>query len=161
MLRQRRTVSTAGCALFAIARANGSFDLVTGTSIDVATYFDRAIDIHHIFPRDWCTKRELPRIKWNSIINKAPLAARTNRFLGGDAPSHYIGRITTNRGVATDKLDEFLASHEVDALLRRDDFDGFLRDRGGRLLNLIERATGKQVAGRDSEETIRAFGAPA
>jgi len=39
------------------------------------------------------------------------------------------------------------------------DFDGFLRDRAGRLLNLIEQATGKQVTGRDSDETIRAFAA--
>ena len=44
-------------------------------------------------------------------------------------------------------------------LLRLADFDGFLRDRAGRLLNLIEQATGKQVTGRDSDETIRTFAA--
>ena len=42
-------------------------------------------------------------------------------------------------------------------LLRSNSFDEFLRDRASRLLNLIEAATGKSVAGRDSEETTQAF----
>jgi hypothetical protein len=43
-------------------------------------------------------------------------------------------------------------------MLRRDDFDAFVRDRACRLLDLIEQATGKVVVGRDSEETSSAFG---
>ena len=88
------------------------------------------------------------------------MAARTNRFIGGDAPSHYLNRINASKGVAPEQLDNFLGSHEVDSTrLRADDFDGFLLDRARRLLDLIEEASGKQVTGRDSEETIQAFSA--
>ena len=58
-------------------------------------------------------------------------------------------------------LDGFLATHQIDPIiLRSDDFDKFVRDRASRLLSLIEAATGKGVAGRDSEETAEAFGGP-
>lgn len=39
-----------------------------------------------------------------------------------------------------------------------DDFDGFLRLRAALLLNLVEKAMGKDVVGRDSRETVSAFG---
>jgi hypothetical protein len=42
--------------------------------------------------------------------------------------------------------------------LRTDDFDGFIRLRAASLLDLIESATGKAVSGRDSDDTIKAFG---
>ena len=35
-----------------------------------------------------------------------------------------------------------------------------IRDRAIKLLDVIEAETGKQVTGRDSEETIKAFGVP-
>lgn len=49
----------------------------SGTPIDLNSYFNNAIDIHHIFPRAWCEKQNLPKEKWNSVVNKAPLAAST------------------------------------------------------------------------------------
>jgi hypothetical protein len=42
--------------------------------------------------------------------------------------------------------------------LRNDPLDPFIRDRAVNLLDVIERATGKQVTGRDSDETVAAFG---
>jgi type I restriction-modification system DNA methylase subunit len=36
--------------------------------------------------------------------------------------------------------------------------DGFLRQRATALLSLVERATGKQVTGQDSDEAKAAFG---
>lgn len=44
--------------------------------------------------------------------------------------------------------------------MRSNDFDGLLRSRATALLKRIEDACGKSVTGRDSEETVRAFGAP-
>lgn len=123
------------------------------------SYFNNAIDIHHIFPRAWCEKQKLPREQWNSVINKAPLAAGTNRFISGDAPSVYLARIQKAKQVAPESLEEFLASHLIPVThLRGDDFYGFLRLRAIALLDLIEQATGKAVPGRDSEETVKAFG---
>jgi hypothetical protein len=92
-------------------------------------------------------------------VNKAPLAAGTNRFISGDAPSLYLWRIQKNKDVDAAILDDFLVSHVIPvAELRSDDFDGFIRRRASALLGLIEGATGKVISGRDSEETAKAFG---
>jgi len=126
------------------------------------SYFDGAVDIHHVFPRAWCEDpvRKLPREKWNSVINKTMLAAGTNRYIGGVAPSQYLDRIERNKNRGHADLDHSLTTHALDpTLLRADDFDSFIRDRAGRLLRLIETATGKKIAGKDSDETVREFGA--
>jgi len=61
--------------------------------------------------------------------------------------------------VQPDRLDSILRSHLIDpVLLRNDAFDAFIRDRAIKLLDVIEGATGKQVTGRDSDETVKAFG---
>lgn len=143
----------------ALLMKNGSKDFVSGTPIDINTYFNNAIDIHHIFPRKWCETNKLSRDIWNSVVNKAPLAAGTNRFIGGDSPSNYLSRIEKNKQVNQENLDQFLVSHVIPvAQLRADDFNGFIRQRAAALISLIENATGKIVSGRDSEETSKAFG---
>lgn len=45
-----------------------------------------ALDIHHIFPRDWCEKQSIPRRRYDSIINKTPISYKANRMIGGSAP---------------------------------------------------------------------------
>lgn len=159
LLSMQTRLSAAYKGLAALLMKHGSCDLISGTPVDINTYFDNAIDIHHVFPRAWCEKQTLPREKWNSVINKAPLAAGTNRFISGDAPSVYLARIQKNKKVAQKDLDAFLTSHAIPVqALRADDFDNFICQRAAALLKLIEQATGKAVAGRDSAETIKAFG---
>ena len=71
----------------------------------INTYFNNAIDIHHIFPRKWCETNKLSRDIWNSVVNKAPLAAGTNRFIGGDsAADAQQGGYVTNEGASTHQL---------------------------------------------------------
>lgn len=160
LLSLQSRLAAAYKGLAALLMKHGGRDFVSGTPIDLNTYFNNAIDIHHIFPRVWCEKQKLPKDKWNSVINKAPLAASTNRFISGDAPSIYLGRIQKAKQVPPNSLDEFLASHVIPvSALRGDDFDGFIRLRAAALLGLIEQATGKTVSGRDSEDTVKAFGA--
>ena len=160
LLSLQSRLAAAYKGLAALLMKHGGRDFVSGTPIDLNTYFNNAIDIHHIFPRAWCEKQKLPKDKWNSVINKAPLAAGTNRFISGDAPSVYLGRIQKAKQVPPTSLDEFLSSHVIPvAALRADDFDAFIRLRAGALLALIEAATGKTVSGRDSEDTVKAFGA--
>lgn len=160
LLSLQSRLAAAYKGLAALLMKHGGRDFVSGTPIDLNTYFNNAIDIHHIFPRAWCEKQKLPKDKWNSVINKAPLAASTNRFISGDAPSIYLGRIHKAKQVPPNSLDEFLVSHVIPvSALRGDDFDGFIRLRAGALLGLIEQATGKAVSGRDSEDTVKAFGA--
>jgi hypothetical protein len=161
LLSLQSRLSAAYKGLAALLMKHGSRDFISGTPIDLNTYFNNAIDIHHIFPRHWCEKATLPREKWNSVVNKAPLSASTNRFISGDAPSLYLSRIERNRDVPTHELDGFLQSHLIPVQeLRSDDFDGFIRLRAAALIGLIEQATGKVVSGRDSEETTMAFGGP-
>jgi hypothetical protein len=158
-LQTRQSAAYKGLA--ALLMKHGSRDFISGTPIDISTYFSNAIDIHHIFPRAWCEAQKLPRDKWNSVVNKAPLAAGTNRYIQGDAPSMYLERIQKHKQVTAADLDLFLASHAIPvAALRSDDFDAFLRIRAIALLGLIEGAMGKGISGRDSEETIAAFGGP-
>lgn len=160
LLSLQSRLAAAYKGLAALLMKHGGRDFVSGTPIDLNTYFNNAIDIHHVFPRAWCEKQKLPKDKWNSVINKAPLAASTNRFISGDAPSVYLSRIQKAKQVPPHSLDEFLASHAIPVpALRTDDFDAFIRSRAVALLNLIEQAMGKTVSGRDSEDTVKAFGA--
>jgi hypothetical protein len=160
LLSLQSRLAAAYKGLAALLMQQGGRDFITGTPIDLNTYFDRSIDIHHIFPRKWCEDSKLPREKWNSVVNKAPLAAETNRSIGGDAPTLYLKRIETAKKVDPATLDGFLATHCVPIqALRSDDFNAFMQKRARSLLDLIEAATGKAVTGRDSEEAIEAFGA--
>lgn len=156
-LRTRQSAAYKG--ITALLLKAGSQDFVSGDSIELTTYFDYAIDIHHIFPKKYCVDHGLPQWKWNSAVNKAPLTARTNRAIGGKAPSKYLAPIDAELGAS--KVDAILETHLIDpAHLRADDFDAFLRHRAAALLDRIETAMGKAVQGRDAEETVEAFGAP-
>jgi hypothetical protein len=124
-------------------------------------YFEAAVDIYHIFPMKHSGDRGYDRLRWNSVINKAPLSARTNRIIGGKAPSDYLHSLEKNHKVDPSRLDQILRSHVIEPdLIRTDAFDDFLRARAGRLLDLIEEATGKPIPGRDSDEVVNIFGGP-
>jgi len=88
------------------------------------------------------------------------MTARTNRILGGNAPSRYLTSIESNHGVAAKRLDEILTTHLIEpALLRADAFDEFIRHRARLLLDMVEKAMGKAVVGRDAEDVVKEFGA--
>jgi hypothetical protein len=138
----------------------GSRDFLSGEAIEFTNYFDDAVDIHHVFPKAWSEKMGLPRLLWNSVVNKAPLTARTNRYLGGYAPSHYLAKLETKK-LSVDLVDELLETHGVNSqTLRDDDFAAFAQDRASALLDLIEGATGRPITGRDAQEVVTAFGGP-
>ena len=135
-------------------------DFMSADKMDIATYLDENTDIHHIFPRNYCEQQGYDQQKWNSVVNKTPIYASTNRSIGGRTPSEYITTMA-NKGLTKLQMSEAISSHKIDYdLLKADDFDGFILDRASRLLDRIEVAMGKAVAGRDSEDTIKAFGAP-
>ncbi|QDU39204.1 hypothetical protein Mal4_35410 [Maioricimonas rarisocia] len=161
LLSMQTRNSAAYKGLMALLMRSGSHDFVSGDSIALSSYFDLSIDIHHIFPRAYCEKRNYKKNLWNSSVNKAPLSAKTNRAVGGKAPSEYLAAIEKNYKMESARLDEIIDSHAIDPLLLRSDrFDDFIQDRAIRLLDLIEQAMGKAVSGRDANETINAFGGP-
>jgi hypothetical protein len=78
------------------------------------------------------------------------LSYRTNRIIGGAAPSKYLERLEKGSNItppiASQTLDRYVASHLIDPrLLREDNFEAFMEDRQKRLLALIEQAMGKSA----------------
>ena len=109
-------------------------------------YFDEAIDIHHIFPKAWCESQGIVPETYNSIINKTPLTARTNRVIGGRAPSDYLERLSNSAGVDPDTISKHISTHLADAgLLAQDDFNAFFAARARALLDKISSAMGKPI----------------
>jgi hypothetical protein len=111
-------------------------------------FFGENVDIHHIFPKKWCEDRKIKPEVYDSIINKTPLAYRTNRIIGGAAPSNYLAKLEAGDAetpaIPAQNLDGYLKSHLIEpALLRADSFNAFMRDRQAKLLRLIEQATGQ------------------
>ena len=147
-LRTRNSAAYKG--LYALLMREGGQDFRTGDPIDLQTYFDDNIDIHHIFPRKVCNDSGIPPKVYNSIVNKTPLAARTNRTIGGNLPSVYLDRLQRNGNMSELQMDAILCSHLIDPIsLRADDFESFFRARQDTLLSLIERATGKTILRTD------------
>ena len=130
----------------ALLMSEGARDFRSGQPFNHTTYFDEAVDIHHIFPRAWCQKAGIPRERFDTIVNKTPLSSQTNRIVGGDAPSQYLSKLPHQGGASDDEVDRHLQSHLIDpALLRADNFDAFIAHRREALLALIEKAIGKSV----------------
>jgi hypothetical protein len=74
-----------------------------------------ALDIHHIFPKDWCQKQGIPAKLYDSIINKTPISYKANRMIGGSAPSAYLGKLQSHAQVQLNDsaMDVLLESHGI------------------------------------------------
>lgn len=161
LLTMRTRQSAAYKGIMALILQHGAVDFMTGQSMDFVTFTEQAVDIHHIFPADYCQKEGYDKDRWNSIINKTPITARTNRVVGGSAPSKYLEKIERDGHVTREDLDRFLSTHLVDVdAMRRDDFDSYFIERAKGLLGLVSTAMGKPVTGLSGEEVIARFGAP-
>jgi len=144
----RMRLSAAYKGVNALLMKEGAQDFRSGQKFDQTVFFGENVDIHHIFPQDWCKRQGIKPAVYDSIINKTPLSYRTNRIIGGVAPSEYISKLEKGDAktppIAPDRLDAHLRSHLIDpSLLRADSFEAFMGDRQKRLLALIELATGK------------------
>lgn len=144
----RMRLSAAYKGVNALLMKEGAQDLRSGQKFDHTVFFGENVDIHHIFPQDWCKKQGINPSVYDSIINKTPLSFRTNRIIGGVAPSEYLEELEAGDkatpAIECQRLDAYLRSHLIDPdLVRRDDFEAFMVDRQKQLLGLIEQATGK------------------
>jgi hypothetical protein len=148
----RMRLSAAYKGVNALLMKEGAQDFRSGQKFDHTVFFGENVDIHHIFPQDWCKKQGVKPEVFDSIINKTPLSFRTNRIIGGVAPSTYLAKLikgdAANPSIDPAKLDVYLRSHLTDpAKLFADDFAGFMEDRQRQLLTLIEQAMGKAAYG--------------
>ncbi|WP_041780253.1 hypothetical protein [Allocoleopsis franciscana] len=85
------------------------------------------------------------------MSNKTPLTAKTNKLLGGKAPSEYLANLEA-QGMSRQRIDEILRSHLIEPeTLRNDDFEGFFEARTQALLAMIGKAMGKSSTVEASE----------
>lgn len=143
-LRTRNSAAYKG--VYALLMDDETKDWLSATKIDFSTYFSESIDIHHIFPVAWCVKNGISKDDYNCIINKTPLSGRTNRIVGGEAPSKYLVRLQKHAGVSDEEFQEILKSHVLSPeFLCADDFENFFSDRKEKILQRIEKAMNKPI----------------
>jgi hypothetical protein len=152
----RTRLSAAYKGIHALLMREGAKDFRSGQAFDQTVFFDEAVDIHHIFPQAWCQHEKIDARVYDTVVNKTPLGYRTNRIIGGIAPSKYLKKLedgqTDPKGRVVDPpidpslLDTYLESHCIPvAHLRADDFKSFMRERRKALLALVAAATGHPI----------------
>jgi hypothetical protein len=79
----RMRLSAAYKGVNALLMKEGAEDFRSGQKFDHTVFFGENVDIHHIFPQDWCKTNGIKPDVFDSIINKTPLSYRTNRIIEG------------------------------------------------------------------------------
>ena len=151
--------SAAYKGIMALILGNKCKDWINGSEMGLQTYLDERSDIHHIFPQNYSINMNIDKNRWNSIINKTPLYFSTNRYIGGNAPSEYISKILKNKNISEEDLKSFIETHMINyELLKNNNFEAFFNNRAKSILDKIEKATGKEITDRSSENVINYFG---
>lgn len=149
-LRTRNSAAYKG--IYALMMTNDARDWIYNQPFDKADYLELRVDIHHIFPKAWCGKNDIPWEMQESIVNKTPLSKTTNIKLSGNAPSVYRKAIARDSHAEDELVDRVISGHLIDPnLLWGDDFPGFFHTRREALCRLVESALGKPVT-RDVDE---------
>lgn len=142
----RSRLSAAYKGMHALVMKQGCRDFISGRGADLMTFFNDKIDIHHIFPQDWCKKRGIAPEIFNSIVNKTPLSKQSNLAIGAHAPSVYLKAIEDRQRISSEELDNILQTHLIDpSHLRSDDFESFFEARIRALASLVATAMNKPV----------------
>ena len=102
-MRSRQSAAYKG--LYALLMRDGAKDFRTGDTIQLATYFNDQVDIHHIFPQGWFKDLGISNPLMDSVVNKTPLSKRTNIQVGKKAPSVYLAAIEQRHGIDATDLD--------------------------------------------------------
>ena len=126
--------------IFNLLVLQGARDWMTG---DVPQYGD--LDDHHIVPDSW-GKKHIKGGLSNSILNRTPLTADTNRHvIAARLPNAYLPELIKQSGEATVRgifETHFISSTAFDVLLRDpfgpEDFEGFIAERQRTMQDAIE-----------------------
>lgn len=138
--------SAAYKGVYALMMQKGALDFGSGEPINQVTYFEEYVDIHHIFPKKWCDDNSVPSGVRDSIVNKTPLSYKTNRKIGGAAPSEYLKKLRKETKTDEIRQDEILKTHIVSSnALFEDDFPTHFDERAKEILKVIAAAMGKRI----------------
>jgi len=144
-LRTRNSAAYKG--IYALLMQRGGREFLTDEPISLQTYEEEKIDIHHIFPQRWCKLEEIEPKRMDCIVNKTAISSRTNKIIGGAAPSKYLLGLEKRGKIAVHTMDDILATHLISsAALRSDNFEAFFNARRQTLVDLIGEAMGKAPA---------------
>ncbi len=115
-LRSRTSAAYKGINV--LLQRNGAQDFFWKSTIrdlDENDWEECKLDIHHIFPQDWCKKQEISPSRFNSILNKTPISYKANRMIGGKAPSEYLAQLQNHQTVQLDDagMDVILQTHFI------------------------------------------------
>ena len=152
LLTMRSRLSAAYKGLQALLLREGAIDFRSGQAFDQIVFFDEGVDIHHIFPKAWCESQKLPASLYDSVVNKTPLGYRTNRIIGGVAPSSYLEKLEKGKAGANGQIIEppidkaaltnYLQTHCIPVPeLYANDFAGFMKARQKLLMEMVSRIT--------------------
>ena len=125
-----------------------NFQKCTIRELDETDWEECKLDIHHVFPQDWCKNHEIGPKQFNSILNKTPISYKANRMIGGKSPSGYLQQLQKHKNVQLDdaEMDAILATHHINpAFLRTDDYHGYIEARRQLLIAEISKVMGKDV----------------
>lgn len=154
-LRTRNAAAYKG--IYILLLQHGARDWMNDQAFDKVQYAQLSVDIHHVFPYKWCLDNNIDMARRESIVNKTPLSAQTNRTIGGQAPSKYLQVIENKARISDHVLDALVATHAVNpGALRVDDFDAHFSARKEALIVLIEAAMGKPVQRVDKDADVLA-----
>lgn len=101
------------------------------------------VDDHHVFPRAFLDKHDLPAGLRDCILNRTFIDRETNQRLSKREPSDYFSEIREKHG--NKETDDLLKSHLLpqgdESPLLSDDFEAFLELRERTLKELVSRRT--------------------
>jgi hypothetical protein len=141
-LRTRNSAAYKG--IYALLMRQGGLDWMKNMALNMATFFNYKVDIHHIFPKAWCEKNGIHPLRRESIVNKTALSRLTNIKIGGRSPAVYLPAVEREAQIPPEGLDTILRTHAIEpSHLRTADFDLFFAARTEALLQLVEVAMGK------------------
>jgi hypothetical protein len=144
-LRTRNSAAYKG--IYALLMAKGCKDWMYDQDITLANHHQLAVDIHHVFPKAWCNTNGIDDLRRESVVNKTAISAKTNRTIGGKAPSKYVVQLAERAGVPEASIQARIEGHQISFEdLASDDFDAFFTARRRALLDLIGDAMGKEIA---------------
>jgi len=87
-LRSRNSAAYKGINV--LIQREGARDFFWKTKIhelDESDWEESKLDIHHIFPQEWCQKKGITHKSFNSILNKTAISSKANRMIGGKTPT--------------------------------------------------------------------------
>ena len=125
-----------------IVQEKRTIDWMTGRPIEVDQ--ESKSDMHHIFPKKWCSQNGIDPGYMESVANLTLIDSATNKIIGSSSPSKYLPKIEEKAGINEQQMNQILESHLIPVqALRQDDFNAFHRIRAKNLKNMVIQIIGQ------------------